>query len=240
MSTLPHPRPVFVAALTREIAGMVAHRGWRAERKLLARNIHLFEHEDAILVCAGMGTDRVGLAVEAALDLGPASELISVGWAGACRQDLGVGDIVHADIVVNASTGERYSSHLARQDRAANIIVTVAAPAGVAEKRRLQATYQASAVEMEASAVARLAQIHGLPFHAIKAISDAADFELPGMDRFSTPDGQFREGAFGLYVAFRPTLWKPVVSMAKGSNLAAARLQEAIKAHIEEQKRRKL
>jgi adenosylhomocysteine nucleosidase len=241
MSILPHPRPVFVAALTREIAGLVAHRGWRAEPKLLARNIHLFEHEDAILVCAGMGTDRVALAVQAAFALGPASELISVGWAGACNSDLSVGDIVHADIVVDARTGERYVSHRAGSDgKPALTIVTVSTPAGTVEKRRLHSSYMATAVEMEAAAVARLAGIRGVPFHAIKAISDAADFELPGMERFSAPDGQFREAAFGLYVAFRPALWKAVVTMARGSNLAATRLQAAIKAHIDEQKRRKL
>ena len=52
------PRPVFIAALPREIASLVSRHGWRADPKLLSRGIHLFEHEHAIVACAGMGTHR--------------------------------------------------------------------------------------------------------------------------------------------------------------------------------------
>ncbi len=239
MTTATHSRPVYVAALTREIAGLVAERGWRAEPKLLGRKIHLFEHADAVVVCAGMGAARVTMAVEAALGVGPAAALISVGWAGACREGLAVGDVLHPTLVIDTRTGERYEAGGPSAVEAVSI-VTVAAAAGAAEKRRLGASYGCAAVEMEAAHVARLARIHELPFGAIKAISDQVDYEMDGMERFSTPDGQFREAAFGLYVALRPAMWGPVMAMAKGSNLAAGRLQTAIKNDIEEAKRSKL
>ena len=44
-------------------------------------------------------------------------------------------------------------------------------------------------------------------FHAIKAISDEADFEVEG-SRGSLPEGQFREGAFALHAALRPAVGK--------------------------------
>ena len=157
MSSATRPRPVFIAALPREIAGLV--HGWRADETLPGRGIHLYWNEDAVVACAGMGAERAALAVEAALALGPVSELVSVGWAGACNGQLRTGDIVHADIVVDAKTGERYFSARNRgKDEDPRIVVTVGAVAGVREKQRLGESYNACAVEMEAATVARMAR----------------------------------------------------------------------------------
>ncbi len=237
MSYSGKPRPVFIAALRREISGLVT--GWRGDEVLPKKQIHLFWNNDAVIACAGMGANRARLAVEAALALGPASELISVGWAGACIHRLHVGDVFSPDVVVDAKTGERFlpTKQRARHE-GLEILVTVGQPAGVAEKERIGVGYYASAVDMEAAAVARLAQIHDLPFSAIKAISDEANFELPEMSKFATPDGQFREAAFGLHVAMRPAMWKPVALMARSSKLAAAHLQAEIKHHIQNSKKR--
>jgi len=225
-------RPVFIAALPREIASLVSHRGWRADVKQLHRNIHLFEHQDAIVACAGMGTSRAALALEAALTLGPASELISVGWAGACNPSLSVGDVVRANIVIDSKTSERFFTAEPADRDESQIVVTVSTPADQKEKERLRLSYHASAVEMEAAAVARMARARELPFYAIKAISDDLSFELPELANFSTADGQFREAAFGIHVAMRPRLWGLVLTMAKGSKLAAGKLCAEIQAHI--------
>jgi adenosylhomocysteine nucleosidase len=209
-------------------------RGWDTDKTLRKRGIHLFWNEHAVIACAGMGGHRASLAVEAALALGPASELISVGWAGACIHRLRVGDVFWPDVIVDAKTGERFLpvKRRARLD-GLEILITAAAPAGAGEKKRLSESYYASAVDMEAAAVARIARAHEIPFQAIKAISDDASFELPDMSRFSTSDGQMREAAFGLHAALRPRLWGPVLKMARGSKLAAAHLQSEIQAHMQ-------
>jgi adenosylhomocysteine nucleosidase len=238
MTQPAQPRPVFIAALPREIASAV--QGWRKEA-LSARNIHVYSNNEAIIACAGMGGHRASLAVEAALALGPASELISIGWAGACTAGLRAGDIVHVDVVVDAQTGERFFTAGAEEKQKPVFLValvTAAVPAGAREKQRLGASYNASAVDMEAAAVARIARARELPFYAIKAISDGYDFELPGMTEFTTQDGQFRETAFGLHVALHPSLWKSVASLAKGSTLAAQRLRPQIEAHIQHYRER--
>jgi adenosylhomocysteine nucleosidase len=227
----PRPRPIFIAALLREISALV--HGWHADEELAARHIHLYWSDHAIMACAGMGVDRASLAVEAALALGPASELVSVGWAGACNDRLSVGDVIHPTVVIDARSGERFFVDERFTSESAEILVTVASPAGAMEKQRLGITYGAGAVDMEAAAVARIARSRDLPFQVIKAISDDADFELPGMEQFTTPGGQFREAAFGLHVAVRPKLWLPVMAMAKSSKLAAERLHAEIQAHIQ-------
>lgn len=229
------PRPIFIAALPREVSAIV--KNWRAHPP--QRNIHLYENKDAVVAHAGMGANRARLAVEAALALGPASELISIGFAGSCHPSATVGDIFFPTITVDTKTGERFFSAELDRKLAQNepvdhqILVTVPTPAGANEKQRLGESYYARAVDMEAAAVARIARARDLPFTAIKAISDAHDFELPDLAQFSTSDGQFREAAFALHLALHPKLWKSVATLAKGSKLAANNLRHAVESQIE-------
>ena len=81
---------------------------------------------------------------------------------------------------------------------------------------------------MEAATVMRLAKIHGVGFRAIKVISDEAEFEIAGMEKFANRDGQFREGAFAAHVAVRPWMWGKVVRLARNSQLAVGRLHEVL------------
>jgi adenosylhomocysteine nucleosidase len=221
-------RTVLIAALHREVSALVADKGWQCDSRPHPQGVSVWTSDKAVVVFAGMGEQRAAMAVEAALTTGPVSELISVGWAGACVAGAEVGSVVQPSTVVNVQTGERYPC--LRGD--GSVLATVASFAGQNEKLRLNQTYNATTVEMEAAAVARLAQIHGLPFRAIKAISDASDFEFPAITRFYTSDGQFREAAFGFYVALRPNLWRPVLQMAKGSKLAAEHLCAEIRRQI--------
>ena len=195
-----------IAALPREIASLV--RGVAADPELQVRKIFLYRLPNAVVVAAGMGPARAALAVEAALSAGGRIEtLLSVGVAGACDPSLDVGAVLRAGVVVDARTGERFAD-----SRYAQVLVTGAEIASVAEKQRLFAAYGAGAVDMEAATVARLARAHGLEFGAIKAISDASDFELQALRRFATPNGQFREAAFSAYVAVRPWMWSQTIA----------------------------
>ena len=213
-------RIAIIAALEREVAPLVAEKRWRRDSKPHPQGVFFWTIENAVLALAGMGERRAALAVEAALATGPISKIVSAGWAGACVPGVQVGSIVRPSTIVDVRTGQRFSC----QQGDGTVLATVASFATAAEKRRLHDAYGAGTVEMEAATVARLAQVRGLPFSALKAVSDGADFELPGMERFHTADGQFREAAFAVYAAFRPWLWRPVVRMARGSQLAAANL----------------
>ncbi len=231
-------RVVFIAALEREVSGFV--RGWT--RVSAERGVSCWVSERAVVVCGGMGAGRAAMAVDAALRLGEtrrlgeACKLISVGWAGACRAGMRVGEIVEADVVIDARTGERFFPQMRGEFGLRGPVVTVAAAAGRREKARLAASYNAAAVEMEAAAVARAARVRELPFGSIKAISDEVEFEMPEMGEFVGADGRVREAAFGLHVALRPRLWRPVMGMARGSRLAAERLWAAMSACVEDER----
>jgi hypothetical protein len=110
--------------------------------------------------------------------------------------------------------------------------VTYAAVAEPEQKKRLAQAYEAVAVDMEAASVAQSAQVNGVEFAALKAISDTADFQMPPTDRFVSSDGQFREARFALFVALRPWLWARTIALGRNSATATQALCEAIKRYL--------
>jgi adenosylhomocysteine nucleosidase len=217
------PGIAIIAALPREIAGLV--RGVRPDAQLLKRGIYLHRLPQAIVVAAGMGTERATLALEAARQSAPIKTIISTGLAGACDARLKAGAVAEADVVIDARTGERFSTNGGEGSFA---LVTTDTIAGIHEKARLAAAYGAAMVDMEASALARLALAHGLAFRAIKGISDAHDFELASLSRFAGRNGSFRTGAFALHTALRPHHWRKAMRLGQASTQALSALHQAL------------
>jgi adenosylhomocysteine nucleosidase len=221
--------PAIIAALPREVSHLV--RGWRVQK--LRNRIIVYTNDFAVVACAGMGPARATLAVEAAMAVKSITALLSVGIAGACNPSLQVGDIVRAGVVVDTQSGERYNNSQFKQ-----VLVSLPAIASVREKRRLYESYGASAVDMEAATVARIAQAHGLAFQAIKAISDDATFELQELARFATQDGRFREAAFAAYSVARPRLWPKLFHLAGNSRRAIQSLTAELQSQLDWYKQR--
>jgi adenosylhomocysteine nucleosidase len=216
--------PAIIAALPREVKHLV--RGWQESR--LPNKTIVYTNDSAVVACAGMGSARATLAVQAAMAMKPVTTLLSVGLAGACDPSLKIGDIVRAGVVVDTQSGERYSNSQFKQ-----VLVSTPAIASIREKRRLYESYRASAVDMEAATVARIAQAHNLPFQAIKAISDDASFELQKLGRFATQDGQFREAAFAAYSVAQPRLWSKLFYLTVNSKRAIQSLTIELKSQLD-------
>lgn len=216
--------PAIIAALPREVRALV--KGWDGGQT--ANKVWVWTKGDAVVACAGMGAARAAIAVEAALAVMPVTALLSVGLAGACDPALRVGEIVRAGVVIDAASGERFEIG---DDH--GVVVTAAEVASVREKARLHAAYGATAVEMEAATVARIARERGLEFRAIKAISDGSEFEMEELSGFATADGQFREGAFAMYATLRPWMWGKVVALGRNSSKAVALLTETLRGELD-------
>ena len=223
----PPVRVAVLAALPREIAGLV--RGYAPDATLKRHKIFLYRLPSAIVVAAGMGAGRAALAFQAALEAAPASEVISTGLAGSCSPALPVGTVLVAGTVIDARTGERFVGEAGEPQA---VLVTAGAIAGVTEKARLASTYGAAMVDMEAATVARLADAHGLRFRAIKAISDAHDFELSALSRFAGAQGQFQTARFALHTAMHPAQWRAAAELGRNSQGAlkalASRLSDLL------------
>lgn len=242
---MSHSKIAIIAALPREVLPLV--RGTKPERSLKERGISRFVLPDAVVVAAGMGLDRVTLAVEAALEHSEVGLLVSAGLAGSCDSQLPAGLIAEATSVVDVRTGEGYPTD-APEGAIVNpqygsretvpqglILATGSEIASTREKARLHNAYGAAMVDMEAATVARLARARGLRFRAIKGISDGPEFELEGLSRFTGKHGEFRTGAFAMHTALRPWTWKKAIELGKGSNIALGGLTQNLRQLIHDE-----
>lgn len=187
------------------------------------RTFRFFEHGDAVLVCGGIGPEAARRAAQAVIALYFPQLIYSAGFAGAATEALKVADILTPRRVVNASDGSSVDTGTGE-----GILVTFAAIASPAQKFKLAASFGASAVDMEASAVAQAAEARGIQFAAVKAISDAVGFALSPMDAFIGPAGQFRTRNFALFLMLRPWLWPTAICLARNSSQAS----RALSAHL--------
>ncbi len=113
-------------------------------------------------------------------------------------------------------------------------LVTSPIVADEAEKRRLAAAYQADLVDMEASAIARLAQMRGIPFYCVKGVSDGFRDKLPDFNRFIRAGGRFDLTGMVLFSILRPWYWPSLVRMGENSRKASQSIREAVLDFLDE------
>jgi len=223
------PRIAIIAALEREIRPLVKH--WtHHDQDYSGRTFRFFENEKIVAVCGGIGAAAARRATQAAIALYSPQLVYSAGFAGAANETMKVGGILIPRRVVNANDGSAVDTR-----SGAGILVSFAAVASPEQKARLAASFGAQAVDMEAAAVAQAAQARGIPFAAVKVISDASDFVLPSMDDFITPAGQFSTRKFALFLLLRPWLWRRAMILARNSAEASRVLSTWLKHMIESQ-----
>ena len=181
-----------------------------------------------LLVAAGMGPQRAAMAVAAALAHGPVHTLLSVGLAGACDPALAPAALVEPNVVLDTNSGERFDTTAPAAPLHPVILVTTQHIASPAEKQRLRASYNAAAVDMEAATVARLARAHGIPFAALKAISDEHTVDLSHLSPFTNARGHFRTAPFAIHTAIRPHRWRNTLALGRSSKAALSAMTAAI------------
>jgi hypothetical protein len=80
---------------------------------------------------------------------------------------------------------------------------------------------------MEAAAIARLAQMRGIPFYCFKGVSDGFHDKLPDFNRFIRPDGQFDLTGMVLFSILRPWHWPSLIRMGENSSKASHSLRDS-------------
>ena len=215
-------RVAIVAALEREVRSLV--KSWRvSEREVDGRHFRFFEKDDVVLVCGGIGSQAARRAAEAVIALYAPAVVYSAGFAGALDPGLKVGDILQPRRVVNAGDGSSVTL-----GGGEGVLVSFGSVASPEQKAKLRDSFAAQAVDMEASAVARAAEVRGVKFAVVKVISDEFDFSFssifPSMEHFVDANGLFLEGRFAWFAALRPWLWPRVARLARNSRRASRAL----------------
>lgn len=183
------------------------------------RRYKFFESEDAVLLCGGIGHEAGKRAAEAVIEYARPSLLIATGLAGGLKPEWTLGRTMVAAEVVDEATGRRF-----RTAHGEGTVVSSHEIARAEKKRELASRFAADVVDMEGAAVAEVAEAHGLPFLAVKAVSDEMAFELPPLQEFVDADGRFRGARFGLWAAWHPRWWPAIARLKKRSDVAAAAL----------------
>ena len=217
-------RVAIIGAMAGELKPLV--RGWPSSSR---GNIHFWarrnEEEEWIAACAGAGQPAATRAFAAIEDGGPIDLVFSVGWVGALKPDLLPGTAHNVSGVVDARTGERFYCDAGAGNR---WLVTSPIVAGHEEKQRLASAYNADLVDMEAAAIARLAQMRGIPFYSIKGVSDGLGDKLPDFNRFIRPDGQFDLTSLVLFAILRPWHWPSLIWMGENSRKTSRNLRDSL------------
>ena len=213
-----------VAAMRREVAPLL--RGIRPRQ---TDGVEFFELESAVIAIGGIGRQAAARAAEVVVAKYDPGVIVSAGIAGALTPTLKVGDVVHAREVVDADSDRRFTPA-----EGTAVILTVSSVSGLGEKRIAAERWKADVVDMEAAAVAAVAQKRGIEFAAIKAISDEVDFVMPPVDEFVDQAGRFQTLRFATYIAVRPKWWRAVKQLNSNSRLAAVKLSETLKHLIDQ------
>ena len=196
------------------------------------------EAADLRVVLTGVGPERARSVMARALQWGP-NVCVSSGVAGSLRTTYRVGEVFVAPEVMELESGrtiatdrelveaaEKRGVRLAeRLLSSANMIVTAEG------KSRLGR--MAEAVEMESFAVLTEAAARKIPAVAIRAISDAADQDLP-MDFSSVLDdeGKVKVSKVAGSLARAPHKLPSVLRLARNTKLAATKLAEFLDGYI--------
>ena len=174
----------------------------------------------------------IGSAVEAAI--APETRgIISIGIAGALAPELQAGDAVIAERVVTAcdalETDAKWTARIAARLPNATIgaILGRSTIADTAEvKALLHDSSRAVAVDMESHLAAQAAHAHGLPFAALRVISDRADQSLPPAVQVAMrPDGSIALGRVLWSVAKGPGQIPALIRTGRESEKAFAALR---------------
>lgn len=198
----------------------------------------------ALIVQTGVGPARAQSAArrvvaQCASGGGPAA-IICAGLAGGLVPELGVGQVVAAGGIKDGEgPAMDYSdprlleaalqllrrgagAEQARSVRLVSVSQVVGSPTAKAELGRL---HHAQAVDMESAAVAAVAAEHGIPFIAVRAISDAFDDELDSATAAlvdEAGDPRFLRAAW--YVLRHPARLPGLLRLKRRSDVAALRL----------------
>lgn len=191
----------------------------------------LGDSDDLDLVVGGMGRERAERAARQLVARG-VDGLVSWGVAGGLDPALEAGVVVLADAIIQ-SDGSSLSSDAEWRHRL-EITLDSRVPAitgplfhsdrvlsSVEEKRRAWERWRAGAVDMETAAIAAVAVESGLPWLAVRVVTDTAAMSLPTtVTASSGDDGRLRPAAIAR-LALSPRIWPDLVRLASSTRAAA-------------------
>ena len=171
----------------------------------------------------GIGHAAAARAVAGVLAGPRPSLVVMAGFGGALRDGLAVGDVVTPGEVV-----DEHGGRWACAGGEGRLLTASGIAATPNEKRSLGDRFSADAVDMESAAVAAACAAAGVPFRAVRAVSDAVHVGLSPRLAGLFASGQFSPWRVVLAVVRQPSLIAEFWRLARDTRLAADRLAVAL------------
>lgn len=187
----------------------------------------------ARIVVTGVGEANATKAIERALQSHSTELVVSAGFAGGLIDGLVVGSIVIANHVIDDKTRHEVTSNWpigivpARIATVANIVATPK------EKALLADRIAATAADMETIAIAQACRQRGVPWVAVRVISDDANTSLSPELVALIAGGSVAPWQALRAIWRRPSLIKEMWRLARDTRLAADRLAEFLATCLE-------
>ncbi|MBI4300875.1 MAG: hypothetical protein HY677_07035 [Chloroflexi bacterium] len=225
----------FLSALERELAELKKGMDDRGLRKLRMATVAegSVSGRHVLLVTTGVGRRRATQAAEDLLEAYAPEAVVSLGYGGALVPDLRAGDLVVSPRIRLAETSETVVSypsdsrlldlasragsgpiHFADGVTAAMVIATEEAKQGLAHR------WSAAVVDMESYWVAETAAARGVPFLAVRAISDTLEDKLPDLVKMIDADGNLKALEAGRHLSVHPGEAGRLLKFARNAALA--------------------
>jgi adenosylhomocysteine nucleosidase len=130
--------------------------------------------------------------------------LVSAGFCGALSPELRVGDLVAPDEVRDEASGESFAPDPEMLAAAPGARGTLVSAVRLARTPADRARLDGLAVDMESAALARASRAAGIPFLALRAVTDETRHRLPDFDGLMDAAGRLTPGAGLLYFLRHP------------------------------------
>jgi adenosylhomocysteine nucleosidase len=200
------------------------------------KGVVLWLHKTVCLVYSGAGAENAASAAETLVKHG-ATQLISWGCAAGIDEVVQPGDLILAAQCVNVDNDvfnsdcnwlDRIKVSLPKSIKVYNsrIAESKAVVASSAEKVKIAKATGAVALDMESSAIAKVAQDHGLPFLIIRAVADPLAMALPNAVSYALDNqGEVNLARLLGYLSLHPFELPTLIRLGLHFNSAKATLK---------------
>jgi adenosylhomocysteine nucleosidase len=194
-----------------------------------------YKSRQILLLQSGIGKENVISSVSYLLDKHQISTIISLGFAGALRDDLKPGDLVlysqlfakdNPEIIrpdlnlfstINSIMNSKKLSFFIHKGNSFTSDHIVYKPD---QKRRYKEKYGCIAVDMESYWIAYMSRERKVPFVCVRAISDTSRQRIPNMENWFGMDGKLSIVKILKYLALNPADFFSLFSLLKNAYLA--------------------
>jgi adenosylhomocysteine nucleosidase len=180
---------------------------------------------------SGMGAEAATRAAAALLARRPRA-LLSAGFCGALDPGLRVGDLVAAERVLDGGSGEFFAADPALLAAAPGRRGTLVSAPRLARTPAERARLAGTAVDLESAALARAAAAAGVPFLALRAVTDAARHRLPDFARMADDRGRLSARAGIRHLLRHPAELPGLIRLGPAARRAGRSLAGGVRAVV--------